>query len=198
MKRRHKNNLVNLRKANCMKIADAGKKFANDEEYFLYEERSELKHELINGNLYEMSGSSKYHHKISGILYLLVTSLLKNKEWEIYFEGFKVRTPDGNYFYPDICVCHANAKRYYTDEPVLIIEVLSETTRKFDLTDKFIQYQKIPTFQYYMCVEAEQQVIIFYFKNNEGEWMTETFTKNESVIELPALNISFLVKDVYQ
>lgn len=181
-----------------MKLVDVDKKFASDEEYFLYEEGSELKHELINGNLYEMSGSSKYHHKISGILYVLLTSLLKDEKWEIYFEGFKVRIPEGNYFYPDICVCKANPKKYFTDEPILIVEVLSETTRKFDLTDKFIQYQKIPTLHYYLCVEPEQQVVIFYFKTNNGEWMTETFTKDESIINLPALNISFLVKDVYK
>ena len=180
-----------------MRLVEEHKKFASDEEYFLYEEGSELKHELINSNLYEMSGSSKYHHKISGILYVLLTSLLKSKEWEIYFEGFKVRTPDGNYFYPDVCVCYADAKKYYTDQPVLIAEVLSETTRKFDLTDKFIQYQKIETLKYYLCVEPEQQVIIFYFKNESEEWMIETFTKDESVIDLPALNTSFSVKDIY-
>lgn len=38
--------------------------FANEEEYFLFEEKSETRHELINGNLYEMSGVSKYHNNI--------------------------------------------------------------------------------------------------------------------------------------
>lgn len=180
-----------------MRLVETDKKFANDEEYFAFEEANELKHELINGNLYEMSGSSKYHHKLSGIIFLLLNSLLKNKEYEIYFEGFKVQTPEKNYFYPDICVCKANPKKYFTEEPIFIVEVLSETTRKFDLTDKFIQYQKISTLQYYLCIEPEQQVIFFYFKNENGEWLAETFTKDESIIELPALNISFSVKDVY-
>ena len=55
------------RKINCkfdksvfMKLVEIDKKFASDEEYFLYEEGSELKHELINGNLYEISGVSKF------------------------------------------------------------------------------------------------------------------------------------------
>ena len=55
------------RKINCkfdksvfMKLVEIDKKFSNDEEYFLYEEGSELKHELINGNLYEISGVSKF------------------------------------------------------------------------------------------------------------------------------------------
>ena len=181
-----------------MKLVETNKKFANDEEYFLYEEGSELKHEVINGNLYEMSGVTKYHNKLSGLIFIFLTSLLKNKEWEIYYEGFKVKTPNENFFYPDVIVCLNNAEKYFTTEPILLVEVLSETTRTFDLTDKFIQYKKISTLQYYLCVEPEQQVIIFYFKNESGEWMTETFSKDESIINLPALNIFFSVKDIYQ
>ncbi|SFP63540.1 Uma2 family endonuclease [Parafilimonas terrae] len=181
-----------------MKLVEENKKFANDEEYFLYEESSELKHELINGNLYEMSGSSIYHNKLERRIANLIERLLKQNELEVLTEGFKVRTPDNNFFYPDVIVCTNNLKRYFTNEPVLLVEVLSESTRKFDLTDKFIQYQKIPTLQYYLCVEPEQQVIIFYFKTESGEWMTETFTKDESIINLPALGISFSVKDVYK
>lgn len=180
-----------------MKLVEVNKKFATDEEYFIYEEVSELKHELINGNLYEMSGSSKYHNKLERFIANFLEELLNDNKYEVFIEGFKVKTPNGDFFYPDVIVCANNSERYFTTEPILLIEVLSETTRKFDLTDKFIQYQKIPSLKYYLCVEPEQQVIIFYFKNDNEEWMTETFTKDESIIELPALNISFSVKDVY-
>lgn len=180
-----------------MKLVEVGRKFANDEEYFLYEEGSELKHELINGNLYEMSGASIYHNKFERHLANFIEKLIKQDDVEIATEGYKVRTPNDNFFYPDIVVFTKNFKRYFTSEPILIIEILSETTRKYDLTDKFIQYQKIPSLQYYLCVEPEQQVVFFYFKNENGEWLAETFTKDESMIELPALIISFSVKDVY-
>lgn len=180
-----------------MKIVEAGKKFESDEEYFLCEEGSELKHELINGNLYEMNGSSIYYNKLERHIANLIEKLLKQNEFEVLIEGFKVRTPNENFFYPDVIVCTNNFKRYYTTEPVLLVEVLSETTRKYDLTDKFIQYQKIDSLKYYLCVEPKQQVIFFYFKNENGEWLAETFTKDKSVIDLPALNISFSVKDAY-
>ena len=180
-----------------MKLVEAGRKFADDEEYFLYEEGSELKHELINGNLYEISGASRYHNKLERYIANLIESLINRNEFEVFVEGFKVKTPDANFFYPDVIVCANENERYFTTEPIMLVEILSETTRKFDLTDKFIQYQKISTLQYYLCVEPEQQVVIFYFKNNDEEWMTETFTKDESIINLPVLNISFSVKDVY-
>ena len=179
-----------------MKVIQLGKKMT-DEEYFLFEEKSELKHERINGNLYEMSGVSIDHTEMVGNVYVLCRSLLKGKDWKIPFENYKIKTPSGNFFYPDIAVCYPGLQRYFSEHPLLIIEVLSDATRKYDLTDKFIQYQKIESFQYYLCIEPEQQVVFFYYKQEDGEWLAETLTKDEHLISLPKLNISFSLKDIY-
>ncbi len=180
-----------------MKIVEKGRKFSSEEEYFLYEEKSELRHELMNKNLYQMSGASIQHNEICGNIYVLLRSLLKKSDWKIFIESFKVRTPDGNFFYPDVCVCSPSPQKYYSDEPVLIVEVLSKSTRNFDLSDKFIEYRKIKTLDYYLCVEPEQQVVFFYYKTESGEWIAETFTKDNSVLNFPRLSISFTVKEVY-
>lgn len=178
-----------------MKAIEINKRLT-EEEYFLFEEKSELKHELLNNTLYEMSGITKYHNRITLNILILFQALLKEKIYDLYFEGFKVKTPEGNFFYPDVLICYKDANKYYTEKPILIVEVLSETTRRYDLTDKFIQYQKIETLEYYLCVEPEQQVVLFYYKQNE-EWITETFTKDDGVISLSRLNISFTLKDIY-
>lgn len=180
-----------------MKIIESHKSFT-EEEYFLFEEKSELRHELINGNLYEMSGVSIFHNNIVLNLVILLQSLLKGTSWKFAMESFKIKTPHNNFFYPDIAIFHPEVEKYFSEKPVLIIEVLSDTTRKYNLTDKFIQYQKIETLFYYLCIEPEQQVVIFYFKQNDGEWMTDTLTKDEQVISLPKLNISFSIKDIYK
>lgn len=180
-----------------MKAAEINKQFASDEEYLAFEDASEIKHELINGILYETSGSSKYHNALERHLANLIEKLIGENKFEVYTAGFNVHTPNGNFLYPDIIVSTGNTERYFTKEPVLLVEVLSEATRKFDLTDKFIQYQKFDSLKYYLCIEPEQQVIIFYFKNSDGEWPTETHTKDGSMINLPALGISFSLKDVY-
>lgn len=179
-----------------MKVIQLEKKMT-DEEYFLFEEKSELKHELINGNLYEISGVSIEHTEMVGNVYLLFRSLLKGRDWKIPFENYKIKTPEGNFFYPDIAVCYPDLQKYFSESPLLIIEVLSDATRKYDLTDKFIQYQKTETFQYYLCIEPEQQVVFFYYKQEDGEWLAETLTKDEQIISLPKLSISFSLKDIY-
>jgi Uma2 family endonuclease len=169
----------------------------SEEEYFLFEEKSELKHELLNNTLYEMSGISKYHNRITLNILIFLKALLKENSYDLYFEGFKVKTPNGNFFYPDVLICHTDANKYYTEKPILIVEVLSDTTRRYDLTDKFIQYQKIETLEYYLCVEPEQQVVVFYCKQEEGEWIAETFTKDDQIISFPKLAISFPLKNIY-
>ena len=63
-----------------MRLIEIDKKFASDEEYFRYEEESELKHELINGNLYEMSGVSKYHNKLERVIANFLEGLLSKNE----------------------------------------------------------------------------------------------------------------------
>jgi Uma2 family endonuclease len=103
----------------------------------LFEEKCELKHEFINGDLIEMSGISKYHNKIRFNILFLLKNLLKAADLEFYFEGFRVKNPDGNFFYPDVVVCHPNASKYYSEKPIFLVEVLSESSRTYDLTDKF-------------------------------------------------------------
>ena len=180
-----------------MKQVEAGKKFNSQEEYFLFEESSELKHELINGNLFEMSGVSIFHNDIVLNIFSLLKQFLKQSDYKITVEAFKMRTPEGNFFYPDVAVLHSNTQKYYSESPLLIVAVPSDSTRTFDLTDKFIQYKKIQSLSYYLCVEPELQVVIFYFKNENGEWLAETYIKDEDTINLPAHNISFALKDIY-
>jgi Uma2 family endonuclease len=181
-----------------MRLVETNIKFASDEEYFLYEEKSEVKHELINRNLYEMSGESIFHNDIVFNIVFLLKNLLKNTNFRVAFENFKARTPEKNYFYPDVLVCEKDVAKYYSDKSILIVEVLSDATRQYDLSDKFIQYRKIETLRYYLCVEPEQQVVIFFFKNENGEWLSETYTKDEDKIDLKLLDVSFTLKDIYK
>ena len=88
--------------------------------------------------------------------------------------------------------------QYYSTQPVLIAEVLSESTRKFDMIDKFIQYQKLDTLQYYLLVEPDKYLVILYKKAEEGNWQSNTFTAITDIIDLPKFNISIALKDIYE
>ena len=181
-----------------MKEIVLDKPFANEEEYFAFEEKSELKHEYINGTLFEISGASRFHDRLRRKIANLLERLIGVGLHEVYDEGFKARTPDGNFLYPGVIVCLTEPARFFIDKPILLLEVLSISTRRFDLSDKFIQYRKFDTLEYYLCVEPEEKVIYFYHRDEDNEWVVEeAYTDDETIINLPKLNISLSVKDIY-
>ncbi|MFP5040612.1 Uma2 family endonuclease [Parasediminibacterium sp. JCM 36343] len=180
-----------------MKQAIIHKTITSEEEYLLFEEQNEERHELINGNLFVMSGVSKEHYYLTLAISVLFTRLLHGTNYQVFGEMIKAKTPDGNFFYPDVMICHPDVHEYFSSEAVLILEVLSKSTRRFDLTDKFIQYQKINTLQYYLCMEQKQQKVFFYSNDAKGKWQSETFSDAKDIISLKALNISFAVGQLY-
>jgi Uma2 family endonuclease len=171
------------------------------EEYILFEEAGEVRHEFINGNLYEMSGASREHHKLCKRLLRLLEDLLLGKGYEVNIENMKVAIPGGNqFYYPDIFITkekQTSQNKYIQYQPELIIEVLSESTRAKDSIDKFIQYRKIDTLKYYLVAEPEKYLVMCYFKQANNEWDMISYTKKEEVIQLPNLNISLPLHQIY-
>ena len=175
------------------------RKFETIEEYLAFEEKSEVRHEYYLENLIEMAGASFLHNLISGNIFFILKTLLKNKSERVFIERFKAFIKEQSiFFYPDVMVALPEEHQYYATQPVLIIEVLSENTRKFDRIDKFIQYQKLDTLQYYLLVEPDKYLVILYKKAAERDWQSNTFTVITDIIELPTFNISIALKDIYQ
>ncbi len=170
-------------------------------EYILLEEAGEVRHEFVNGNLYEMSGASREHHKLCKKLLRLLEDLLLGKGYEVNMENMKVAIPGGNqFYYPDIFITKENQtedNKYIQYQPELIIEVLSESTRTKDSIDKFIQYRKIGTLKYYLVAEPEKCLVMCYFKQANGEWDMISYTQKEEIIQLPNLNISLPLHQIY-
>ena|SRR6185312_4033357 len=171
-------------------------------EYFSLEEAGEVRHEFINGNLIEMSGASREHHKICKNLLRILENLMVDKGYEVFIENMKVKIQNENqYYYPDIFItkeAETDENKYVQFEPELIVEVLSETTRAKDMVDKFIQYRKIKTLNYYLLVEPEKCLVLCNFKNEEEEWNMISYTKPDETIPLPNLNISLAMVDIYK
>ncbi len=175
------------------------RKFESIEAYLAFEEKSEVRHEYYFENLIEMAGTTKLHNQIVFFLTLLFRKGLSQQKFDISSEQVKAFIESENiFFYPDVMVAHPEENEFYNSQPILIAEVLSESTRKFDMIDKFVQYQKIETLQYYLLVEPEKHLIIIYKKTADKDWQTDTYTSITDVIDLPILQISIALKDIYQ
>ena len=180
------------------KIAEH-RKFEHINDYFVYEEKSDVRHEYYSENLFEMAASTKLHNQIVFYVTLLFRQLLLHKKFDISSEQVKVFIKSENiFFYPDVMIALPEQQEYFASYPILIAEVFSENSRKFDLVDKFLHYQKIETLQYYLLIEPEKNLLIFYIKTDDEDWETHTYTAAGDVINLPKFNISIALKDIYQ
>ena len=171
------------------------------EEYFSVEEAGALRHEFINGNLIEIPGASREHHFICQNIFLALLYAAKPPGFRIFIENMKVKIEnESQYYYPDIFItkeAQTDENKYVQFEPELIVEV-SETTRAKDLIDKFIQYRKIKTLNYYLVVEPEKYRVLCNFKGENGEWDMISYTRADEIIALSRLNISLSMTDIYK
>jgi Uma2 family endonuclease len=172
-----------------------------EEEYLAFEETSEVRHEFINGKLHEMAGTTDFHNEICLQIAYLLKKLLKQKGFKIYGENVKLRISDKKYTYPDIFATvdeRDMASRTIKQYPTVIVEVLSDSTRVYDKTDKFILYQQIPTLKYYITIEPEKPLVECYALQADGVWEVETYTSLTEIIKLSYLNIELPMADIYE
>ena len=183
-----------------MRVSDSNKIFTG-EEYIQHELKSQVRSEFINGQLFEMAGEKDINNEIAGNLYILFSTLLKSLGYFIYNHDIKVKIfGESKYYYPDVFVTRelkTESNKYIKSEPILIVEVVSESTQVNDYVDKYIDYTKIPSLQYYMIIEPETTLITCYTKGENREWITSKYTRPEDLIKLDVLDISFKVKQVY-
>ena len=172
------------------------------EEYIQEELRSEVRHEFVNGQLFEMAGEKDINHEWAFLNATVLSGLLKVKGYSIYTHEVKIAIPGKTkYYYPDAFVtkeAKTDNNRYIKYQPEIIVEVVSESTHVTDYVDKYIDYSKIPSLLYYLIVEPETTLVTVYEREANGEWATHKYTQLEDTIKLSKLNIEFLVKQVYE
>lgn len=165
------------------------------EDYLKWELTSEAKHELIDGHVYAMAGTSANHERISVNILRKFGNHLENNPCEPFGSDMKLRV-NSNFFYPDVMVdCNFdNSEPYFTKTPVIIVEVLSKSTRRKDTTIKFMSYINIPSLQEYVMVEQDI-VDVQIFRRSEGWLAKHYFLGDEITFESIGLTLS--VEEIY-
>jgi Uma2 family endonuclease len=171
------------------------------EEYFTWEEKQLEKHELIDGQVYAMSGGSKNHSLLAARFITLFTSHLEGSGCDTATSDLRINiVGTNNYTYPDVSVtCDDRDKTttQYITYPCLIVEVLSKTTEAYDRGSKFRMYQNNPVLKDYLLVSSTSIEIDLYHKNDAGQWMIINYGEGD-IIELKSINLSFPIEQVYR
>ena len=116
------------------------------QEYLDTERVSSVKREFIHGDVYAMAGASTNHNRIVANMLGELRSRLKNTPCEPFASDMKVQV-EHDFFYPDVLVVcdHKENDQGITDAPLILVEVLSKSTRQIDHTLKRTAYQQLPS-----------------------------------------------------
>jgi Uma2 family endonuclease len=173
----------------------------SEEAYFELEKKTDTRHEFIDGDVYAMVGGSFNHGTLIGNIAGEIRNHLKGKPCRVFSEGTKLKVPnthssESRYFYPDVVVdCSIEkADGQMLTTPVLVVEVLSASTHKYDETTKFQIYASIPTLQEYILVEQSSSRI--EIQRRRTNWAIEKFFLGDS-ITFESIALTLTVEEIY-
>lgn len=163
--------------------------------YLQGEQFAEIRHELIDGETYAMTGVSRTHARITGNVFGELRQQLKGSPCETFAEALKLRVQD-NFYYPDVMVCCGDDSPdpYYQTSPVMLVEVLSKSTQKYDRTHKAEIYRTIPSLLEYVLIEQER-VDVEVQRRSEG-WISRHYYLGDDV-SFESVNATIAVTEIY-
>lgn len=182
-------------------------KFLTPEEYLAIEREAEEKSEYIDGVMYSlaggysMAGGSPAHNLVGGNVYGELYLHLKNSPCRVFNSDQKVRVPSKRkYLYPDVTVVCSEPQYDDSDvllNPLLIVEVLSDSTAGYDRNRKFLFYQEIESFCEYLLISQDESVVEHYIKQPNDSWIYTTTRGLEQSIAPETVNCRLELRDIY-
>ncbi len=146
-------------------------------EYLETEARSGVRHEFYNGEIRPMPGGTIPHNRITRNVLTELDNIFKAKAgYEVFGSDQKLYLPHYNfYLYPDALVVAETPIQAEHDaqaiiNPVLIIEVLSPSTEKYDRHQKFLEYRSLPTFREYALIRQNAPEVLCFFREAPDLW----------------------------
>ncbi|MGE5614862.1 MAG: type II toxin-antitoxin system prevent-host-death family antitoxin [Bacillota bacterium] len=160
---------------NALDYQYGGKKVSYEEFMEIYE-KSTLRMEYINGEIYLLASPSMTHQEILGRLHLIFNDYFKGKKCKVFLAPFDVhfrkkgfKEPD--VMQPDISVAcdlkkgNVSEKGRYMGTPALVVEILSDSTRKKDMIDKLNTYMLSGVKEFWIIDPRQESIQVYDFNN---------------------------------
>jgi Uma2 family endonuclease len=174
------------------------------EEYFAIELKTERKNEFRDGELIPMPDVSREHCIITSNLAGHIFSALHDTKYRGYASMMRLKiSRTGLYTYPDIMiVCdppeYAPENRDTLTNPQVVIEVLSDSTERYDRTTKFRHYKQLPSVKEYVLVSQNEALVERYTRQADETWAQTDFVGLEATMTLATVKVSVPMADIFR
>ena len=166
------------------------------------EERSEVKHEYIDGQIYDMAGGSLAHSFVAVNVLALLNSMFRGRSCRAYNSDAAARLSPTRYTYPDATVTCDERDRPTTKlreikTPRVIVEVLSDSREAYDRGEKFVYYRECPLVQEYVLVATRYQLVEVYRRTSQGWTEYHVYGPGDEV-ELTSIDVHLPLAALYE
>jgi Uma2 family endonuclease len=168
------------------------------EEFLAFEKDNLVRHEYVAGEVYRLSGPRMRHNLISLNIATRLRGPARARGCRVYVESTMVRVNADVMYYPDVCwVCgEPGPDDWVADNPSLVVEVASRSTRATDRREKLNNYRSISTLQYYIIVEQRRREVTLHFRKTDGSWDRLEFL-GTGRLDLSTLGASLTLDEIY-
>jgi len=169
--------------------------YLSEEEYLATEPAADLKREYIDGRVYAMAGAGYNHNCIAANMLGEFRNHLKGTPCAPFMADIKVKLGK-DYVYPDVLVdcSKMSGSDVFSTSPVIIVEVLSRSTRKTDTTTKLIRYINLPSLQEYVLIETD--IVSVQVLRRSKNWLPDYFFLGDEVT-FESIGLTLPVEDIY-
>ena len=169
------------------------------DEFLAWADGQPGKYELYKGEVYAMSPEGARHAEVKGALYNALNSGIRARKLPCYAlpDGMTVRVDAKTAHEPDALVyCGEKVAPHSVEipNPIIVVEVLSPSTRRVDASAKLVGYFRLPSVRHYLIVDPKEPLIIHHSRSGEN---LETRIVREGVIALDPPGLEIAVADVY-
>ena len=180
----------------------AGSLKITPEAYLEAEKHAEFRSEYVHGEVFAMAGASDGHVTITGNLSYLLKPRLRGTNCKSYASDMKVSIGEAEiYNYPDLLVsCDPgdHKQNYFKRSPILIVEVLSDSTEAYDRGGKFARYRQLNSLQEYVLIDPRLYRVEVFRRNAENRWELFVFEGEDAELELQSIDFRCSLVDLYE
>lgn len=167
------------------------------DEYLAFEQDQEQRHELVDSYLYAMTGASDRHEEIALNLATALLQHLKGSPCRVYKGDLKIRVAD-EFYYPDVFVRCGDQRgdAYFKTDPIVIAEVLSPGTQRYDRGDKRLAYSRLPSMRHYLLIAQDQMQVELYAPGDFTH--CQRYTRPDDILRIAAIDFSISLAALYE
>lgn len=173
------------------------------DEYLAFERSHPARHTYLAGEMFAMGGASERHNLIVINVVRELSLQLKGRPCRTYANDMRVKVaPSGLYTYPDVVVVCGAAR--FDDEhrdtllnPVVLIEVLSESTEAYDRGEKFAHYRKLDSLGEYVLIAQDKIHIERYVRQANHQWLLSETDEIADRVRVAAIDCDLAVAEIY-